>query len=77
MKKKGMNNNIIDYTKSILPILWNFLDTRKNACSISINICDVDGELIISIINEHKITRFKYRGNIQSAKNLNTYLMSC
>jgi len=72
-----MNNNVMEYTKSILPILWNFLDTRRNAFSLSINICKIDGELIISIINEKKITRFKNKESIQLAKNLNTYLESC
>lgn len=72
-----MNNNIIDYTKNILPILWNFLDTRKNAFSLSVNICNMDGELIVSVINKNKITRFKSMENTQLAKNLNTYLRSC
>lgn len=77
MRQKGMNNNIIDYTKNILPILWNLLDTRKNTFSLSINICNVDGELIISVINKNKITRFKHKDNIQLAKNLNTYFKYC
>ena len=76
MKEQKMKNNVINYTKNILPILWNFLETRRNACSLSINICNVDGEIVISIIDENKITRFKHQENIQLAKNLNTHLMS-
>ncbi|HEY4832212.1 MAG TPA: hypothetical protein VIH61_06610, partial [Waddliaceae bacterium] len=58
------------------------LDTRKDACSFSINICEIDGEIITSIINPKKITRFKYKENsdllmtLHFAKNLNTYFKS-
>ena len=31
MRQKGMNNNIIDYTKNIYLSYGNLLDTRKNA----------------------------------------------
>lgn len=77
MRGKKMRTNAMDYTKNILPLLWNFLDTRKNTCSLSLNICTIDGELIISIINENKITRFKHKESIQLARNLNTYIKSC
>ena len=77
MKQKRKNNPMMDYTKNILPVLWSFLETRRNSFSISINICTIDGELIISIITSTKVIRFKHTENMQLAKNLNAYLKSC
>lgn len=77
MNQKGRNNKMMDYTKKIIPILWNFLDTRKNSFSISINICMIDDEVIVSVINQESIMRFKHTENINLAENLNAYLQSC
>lgn len=77
MNQKGKNNKMMDYTKKIIPILWNFLDTRKNPFSISINICMMDDEVIVSIINRKGIMRFKHTKNFCLVENLNAYLQSC
>lgn len=76
MNQKRKITNVMDYTKNIIPILWNFLDTRRNSFSVSINICSIDGELIISIINPKEIKRFKHTRNINLVENLNAYLQS-
>ena len=77
MNQKGKNSNVMDYTKKIIPILWNFLDTRRNSLSISINICKIDNEIIVSIINKNTITRFKHTKQSKLIEGLNTYLHVC
>lgn len=53
-----MNSLVMDYTQSIMPILWKFLDKRRRPCFISMNVYKNDNELIISIVNSKKIKRF-------------------
>ncbi len=53
-----MNSIVMDYTQSIMPILWKFLDKRRRPCFISMNVYTNDNELIISIVNSKKIKRF-------------------
>lgn len=76
MQTKWRNNGVMDYTKNIIPILWNFLDTRRNAFSVSINICNIDDEVIVSIINKNKVIRFKHKENVNLVANLNACLQS-
>jgi hypothetical protein len=76
MNQIGRMTNVMDYTKNIIPILWNFLDTRRNSFSVSINICTIDDELIISIINPKEIKRFKHTKNVNLVENLNACLPS-
>lgn len=76
MMQKWRNNGVMDYTKNIIPILWNFLDTRRNTFSVSINICNIDDEVVVSIINKNKIIRFKHTENVNLVENLNASLQS-
>lgn len=76
MNQTRKMTNVMDYTKNIIPILWNFLDTRRNSFSVSINICTIDDEVIISIINPKEITRFKHTKNVNLVENLNASLQS-
>jgi hypothetical protein len=69
-----MNNTVFDYTKSILPLLWKFLDNRKRPCFISMNVYTANDELVISIIDNKKIKRFKSADNQSMIKNLTSYL---
>jgi len=68
-----MSNNAMDYTKRIIPILWKFLDKKRN-CSLSVNIATIDDELVVSIIDGKKIRRFKNMGNRPFEENLSFYL---
>jgi hypothetical protein len=63
----------MDYTKSIIPILWKFLDKKKNF-SLSMNIATIDGELVISIIDGARIRRFKNIGDQNFIESLSAYL---
>jgi hypothetical protein len=82
MKPIAMNSSIsimnnmpaFDYTQSIIPILWKFLDKRRRPCFISMNVYKVDNELVISIIANKKIRRFKNSDNQNLVKKLNYYL---
>lgn len=69
----SVNSSALDYTQSILPILWKFLDNCKH-CSISMNIAMIDDELIVSIINKKKIRRFKNPNSQELIKKLKAYL---
>lgn len=66
----------MNYTKSILPILWEFLNSRsrKRNFSISMNIYEMDNELVISIINRNRIKRFKNTDVTCLKKHISTYL---
>lgn len=64
----------MDYTKSIIPLLWKFLDKRKRPCLISMNVYPNDNEWIISIINNRKIKRFKSTNNQNLIENISAYL---
>lgn len=68
-----MTSNAMDYTKTIIPILWRFLDKPRNF-SMSINIVTINGELIISVINGNRIRRFKNIGTRSVEENLSLYL---
>ena len=74
MMQKRRTNGVMDCTKNIIPILWNFLDTRRNTFSVSINICNIDDEVVISIINKNKVIRFTHTENVNLVENLNAYL---
>jgi hypothetical protein len=70
-----MNNMpAFDYTQSIIPLLWKFLDKRRRPCFISMNVYKVEDELIISIIDNKKIRRFKSSNNQNLVKKLTSYL---
>lgn len=69
-----MNSLVMDYTQSIMPILWKFLDKRRRPCFISMNVYTNDNELIISIINSRKIKRFRSRDNQTLIQKLSSYL---
>jgi hypothetical protein len=70
-----MNNmQAFDYTQSIIPILWKFLDKRRRPCFISMNVYKVDNNLVISIIDNKKIRRFKSSDNQNLVKKLTSYL---
>ena len=69
-----MNSIVMDYTQTILPILWKFLDKRRRPCFISMNVYTSDNELVISIINNKKIKRFKSLYNPNMIKKLKSYL---
>jgi len=69
-----MNNISMDYTQSIMPILWKFLDKRRRPCFISMNVYTANNELVISIINNRKIRRFKSPVNHSLIKKLSSYL---
>ena len=72
--KSLIGNIVIDYTKSIMPVLWKFLDKHKRPCFISINIHMLNNELIISIINNKKIKRFIDSNNQNLVQKLCAYL---
>lgn len=69
-----MNSIVIDYTQSIMPLLWKFLDKRRRPCFISMNVYTSDNELVISIINNNKIRRFKSPHNANLVTKLRSYL---
>lgn len=68
------NSSTFDYTKSILPLLWKFLDKRKRPCFISMNVYTTNEGLVISIIDNKKIKRFKSSDKQSLIKNLTSYL---
>jgi len=82
MKPIAMNSSInlmtnmpaFDYTQSIIPLLWKFLDKRRRPCFISMNVYKVDNELVISIIDNKKIRWFKSSDNQNLLKKLTSYL---
>lgn len=69
-----MNSIVIDYTQSIMPLLWKFLDKRRRPCFISMNVYTIDNELVISIIDKVKIRRFKSSNNQNLIEKLKYYL---
>ena len=69
-----MNSVPMDYTQSILPILWKFLDKCRRPCFISMNIYKNENEWVISIINGRKIRRFKSTENNNFMEKLSSYL---
>lgn len=69
-----MNSNVTDYTQSIIPILWKFLEKGRRPCFMSMNVYTNDNELVISIINSRKIKRFSSPKNIHLAKMVSHYL---
>ena len=73
MSNYPMSNDSMDYTKSIISILWKFLDRNKLGY-ISANVSTIDDELVISIIDGKKIKRFKSRDRQSFIKNLCAYL---
>ena len=68
-----MNNSVIDSTKSIMAILWKFLDKNKNGY-VSANVSKMNDEVVISIIDRKKIKRFKSTNTELLLKNLGSYL---
>ena len=72
--RNAMNSTAMDYTKSILPILWKFLDKCRRPCFVSMNVYTADNELVISIINSRKIRRFKSNDNSNLVEKLTAYL---
>ena len=78
--KHGDKNNLtqmttaINYTKSIIPILWEFLDRQRGRYSISVNVVTVGDESLITIINRKKVKRFRIMNNSSVLNNLRTCL---
>jgi len=69
-----MNSMVMDYTQTIMPILWKFLDKRRRPCFIAMNVYKNDNELVISIIDSKKIKRFNSANNPNFIKKLSSYL---
>lgn len=69
-----MNSIVIDYTQSIMPLLWKFLEKGRRPCFISMNVYTSDNELVISIINHNKIRRFKSPHDESMVTKLRSYL---
>lgn len=67
-------SDIMDYTKSIIPILWTYLDKRKNNRFISMNIVKINNKFIISVIDKKKIKRFINADSENITENLIKYL---
>lgn len=55
----AMNRDALDYTKNILPMLWDVIEKSKNILHISINIAKIDNELVVTVIDKKKLLRFK------------------
>ena len=65
---------IISYTKSLIPILWEFLEKQRGIYSISVNLVTLEDEVIISLINRKKVKRFRIPNNSYAIDNLRACL---
>ena len=54
----SQNTSVMDYTKSILPMLWEFLDSHGDG-SLSLNISVVNHELVVSVFKNSQHRRFR------------------
>jgi hypothetical protein len=72
--KSNQETPIISYTKSLIPILWEFLEKQRGIYSISVNLVSLEDEVIISLINRKKVKRFRIPNNSYAIDNLRACL---
>lgn len=72
--KLNQETPIISYTKSLIPILWEFLEKQRGIYSISVNLVSLEDEVIISLINRKKVKRFRIPNNSYAIDNLRACL---
>jgi hypothetical protein len=72
--KLNQETPIISYTKSLIPILWEFLEKQRGIYSISVNLVTLEDEVIISLINRKKVKRFRIPNNSYAIDNLRACL---
>jgi len=72
--KSNQETPIISYTKSLIPILWEFLEKQRGIYSISVNLVTLEDEVIISLINRKKVKRFRIPNNSYAIDNLRACL---
>lgn len=72
--KSNQETPIISYTKSLIPILWEFLEKQRGIYSISVNLVTLGDEVIISLINRKKVKRFRIPNNSYVIDNLRACL---
>ena len=73
--KSNQETPIISYTKTLIPILWDFLEKQRGIYSISVNVFTLDDDLVISLINRKKVKkRFRIPNNSYAIDNLRACL---
>lgn len=73
--KSNQETPIISYTKSLIPILWEFLEKQRGIYSISVNLVNIDGEVVITIRNRKKVKKlFRIPNNSYAIDNLRACL---
>lgn len=72
--KLNQETPIISYTKSLIPILWEFLEKQRGIYSISVNLVTLGDEVVISLINRKKVKRFRIPNNSYAIDNLRACL---
>lgn len=66
---------IISYTKSLIPILWDFLEKQRGIYSISVNVVTLGDEVVITIRNRKRVKKlFRIPNNSYAIDNLRACL---
>jgi len=73
--KSNQETPIISYTKSLIPILWEFLEKQRGIYSISVNVVTLGDEVVITIRNRKRVKKlFRIPNNSYALDNLRACL---
>ena len=73
--KSNQETPIISYTKTLIPILWEFLEKQRGIYSISVNVVTLGDEVVITIRNRKRVKKlFRIPNNSYAIDNLRACL---